>query len=209
MILVASLLIGRIYEDEIRDYAIGGLNRQIRTQVDVDNIKLSLLKKFPDASLEFERVFVRSVPDFDYDDFNTNTDTLLYAEKLYLQFDVFKLLRNKYIVKEVDLQRGVLKVMTDREGGTNYELWKRETNDNSGIFLELDNVGLSGMRMEYLNRALEMESFVQIKKAALKGSFYKSEYRLNMDLQGLMTEHKKEGIIFIKQQEITSSASMV
>ena len=209
MIIVAALLLDRFYEDEITRYAVDGINRQVKAQVDVENVKLSFLKKFPDASLEFEHVLIRSVPDYNDADFKINTDTLLFAEQLYLRFNMFKILKHEYLLREVQVRSGILRLFTDLAGNTNYEFWKKpEEPGGKNFLLELDNVKLTGIQLDYINRALELETFSYIEKLSLKGKFSKLEYKLNFDLEGLIKGHSKEGIIFLRDQQISSSASL-
>ena len=68
---------------------------------------------------------------------------------------MFKILKHKYLVREVHVRNGVLKILTDRAGNTNYELWsKPEESDGENFLLELENVKLSDLKLEYINKAL-------------------------------------------------------
>jgi hypothetical protein len=209
LIIISGLLLSRFYEDEITQYAVNGINKQIRTKVEVENVKLSFLKKFPNASLEFENVLMRSVPDFTISDFRPNTDTLLFADHLYLQFDVIKLLKRKFIIKEVHLKSGILNVLTDKAGKTNYEFWNRKNEQEAGgLSLELDNVKLSDVQMVYLNRALDMNLSSHIERSNFKGKFSNREFSLNASIEGIIREYHKDGFLFIRNQSILSTASM-
>ena len=72
-----AAILGRIYEDKITQYVVSGFNKQISTKAEVRDVKLSFLKKFPDASLELKDVVILSLQ---------HPDTLLQAKKLYLRF---------------------------------------------------------------------------------------------------------------------------
>ena len=73
LILGAALLIANFYEDEVKQVLVGQLNKRLATPVSVKNIELSLIKKFPNASLVFTDVVVESV----------NKADSLSAEKLF------------------------------------------------------------------------------------------------------------------------------
>ena len=89
ILTVVSVILVRVFEAELTKYVVDGLNRQVRTEVNVGEVKLSFIRKFPDASLEFRDVFIASVPDFQPAVFpEQNTDTLLVAGQLFLRFNV-------------------------------------------------------------------------------------------------------------------------
>ena len=115
VLTMASIILVRVFEDELTQFVVDGLNRQIRTEVNVGEVKLSFVKKFPDASLELKDVFIASVPDFQSDIFvDENTDTLLLAENVFLRFNVLKLFKRQYLVHEVQVRSGKLYVYIDR-----------------------------------------------------------------------------------------------
>ncbi len=208
IIIVAALVIGRVYEDEITQYAVESINRQIKTRVDVANINLSLLKKFPDATLEFEDILVRSVPDFNKEEFSVGTDTLLFADQIYMQFSVLDLLNQQYHLKDLQIRSGMLRILTDSTGGTNYQFWNRREKEEKDMMVELDKVKLSGIHIEYVNHALEMNSRSYVQKASFMGRFLDAEYSMDLGLEGRISEHVKAGMVLVNEQDLMASLSL-
>jgi len=209
--LIAASILGRVLEDEIAQYIVGGLNRHIRAEVKVDQVKLSFLKKFPDASLEFKDVFIASVPDFLPDHFNErNTDTLLVASHLFLRFNILKLLKRQYFVREVQIRSGKLNVFIDRAGNGNYTIWeKKDKAGDKNFLLELDNVNLSDILVAFDNRALEIDIRGMVRKSYFKGKFSTESYAMSAGLEGMLQEYRKEGNIFMRGQKVSSRASLL
>ena len=136
ILLAAAVILGRIFEDELTRYTVDGLNRHIRTEVEIKDVKLSFLRKFPDATLEFRDVFMASVPGFNSAVFEgQDTDTLLMADHLYLRFNIIKLLKRQFTVREVKVQSGKLSMYIDREGNNNYQFWERKSGPGEKKFL--------------------------------------------------------------------------
>ncbi len=210
ILLVTTLVLVRIFEDELTQYAVEEINQQLRTEIKVENINLSFLKKFPDASLEFKNVFIGSVPDFDQSDFSEmNTDTLLVANKLFLRFNVLKLLRRQYLIREVQVQSGKLNVFIDRSGNGNYVFWQTsEKEEEKSFLLALDNVKLSDMLIGFDNRALAINVRGILRRSYFKGQFSRESYSMSAGIDGMLHEYINEGTILLQRQNISSNAAL-
>jgi len=196
---VAAIL-GRIYEDEITQYVVSGLNKQIRTKAEVGDVKLSFFKKFPDASLELKDVVLLSVQ---------NTDTLLQAERLYLRFNVARLLKRQYLIKEVHVHSGMLNLIVDQSGNKNYVFWNRqEDNDSEDFLLDIDNLKLTSINLNFQNLATDMAIAGNVKKGRFKGNFSREEYSLTASIEGILYHYTKKDARYFKDQKISSSASL-
>jgi hypothetical protein len=199
LITIAAVL-GRIYEDEITQYVVSGLNRQIRTKAEVGDVKLSFLRKFPDASLELKDIVLFSVLD---------TDTLLQARRLYLRFNVAKLLRRQYLVKEVHIHAGVLNLLVDKDGNKNYVFWKRTTENNEESYLlDIDNLKLTDINLNFENNATDMAISGMVDKGRFKGNFSRENYSLTAGMDGILYHYTKKGTAYFQNQKISASASL-
>ncbi len=210
VLLVAASILGRIFEDELTQYVVGGLNRHIRTEVKVEDVKLSFIKGFPDATLEFQNVFIASVPDFQRAVFaEQNTDTLLVAANLFLRFNVLKLLKHQYLVKEVKVRSGKLNLYIDRAGNGNYLFWgKREGGPEKDFLLALDNVKLDDVYLNYDNRALEINVEGLVQKSYFRGRLSMDSYRMSAGFEGIIRQYRNKGAVLLKEQEIFSEATL-
>ncbi len=210
ILLVAAVILGRVFEDELTQYVLSGLNRQIRTEVKVEDVKLSFIKKFPNASLEFRNVFIASVPDFHPSVFmELNTDTLLVAKKLFLRFNVLKLVKRQYIIREVQVRTGKLNIFIDRSGNGNYLFWgKKEGNGDKNFLLELENVKLTDILVRFDNRALEISIGGLIDKCYFRGQFSREAHNISAGLEGTLHHYSNEGTIFLREQRISLTSSV-
>lgn len=197
--MVAAIL-GRIYEDEITQYVVSEFNKQIKTKAEVGDVKLSFLKKFPDASLEIKDVIIFSV---------LNSDTLLQADRLQLRFNVFRLLKRQYFLKEVHIHSGMLNLLVDQSGNKNYIFWNRQKdNDSEAFLLDINNLKLTSISLNFQNLATDMAIAGNVKKGRFKGNFSKEEYNLAAGIDGILYHYTKKGTEYFKNQEINSSATL-
>ena len=108
LFIITLLIIGflfsisRLYEQEINKLALEQLNKQLVQPIAVDKIELSAFSHFPSISLEFSNLIIK-------DPLFTN-DTLIFANKAYLNFDTYDLLNKKYIVRKLILSKGFSKI---------------------------------------------------------------------------------------------------
>jgi hypothetical protein len=209
-VILAAIVLGRVFEDELTAYAVGGLNRYIRTEVKVGDVKLSFLKNFPDATLDFRDVYMASVPGFQNDGFNgQNTDTLLVARHLFLRFNVLKFLRQQYLVREVRVQSGQLNLFIDPAGKGNYSFWvRKEAEDDKDFFLELDNVKMDDIRVSYDNRALQIEVSGMVRKSYFRGLFSTVNFSMSAGLEGTLHRYSNKGTLLLSSQSISTSAEL-
>ena len=200
ILLVAAAVLGRVFEDELTQYVVSGLNRQIRVEVKVEDVKLSFLRKFPDASLEFRDVFIESA---------TGTDTLLVAKQIFLRFNALKLLKHQFLIREVQIRTGKLNIYIDPDGNGNYVFWEKRKGDGEKSFiLELDNVNLTDILLRFDNRALEIGMEVLVRKCYFKGRFSSEAYNMSAGLEGMLEHYSNKGTVFLKHQGISLNASM-
>ena len=67
-----------------------------------ESFRLSFLNKFPKASLELRNVLVHSSPDFNSGAFTgINTDTLLAARNVSIEFKITDILKGNYTIERI------------------------------------------------------------------------------------------------------------
>src|SRR3972149_2804831 len=98
LILSAAYLLSRLYEPEIKKYFIANLNRELTAPIKVKDIRFSLIRNFPYASLEFLDIFIPAA--------SSQKDTLLYAEKLFLQFHLPDVFRKRFLIRKISVEEG-------------------------------------------------------------------------------------------------------
>ena len=200
ILLIAAAILGRIYEDKITQYVVSGFNEQIKTKAEVADVKLSFIKKFPDASLELREVAILTVQ---------STDTILQAKRIYLRFNVIRLMMRQYFLTEVHIHSGMLNLQVDQNGNKNYVFWnKQEDGETEAFLLDIDNLKLTGINLTFQNLSTDMSIAGNIKKGKFKGNFSREEYSLTASIEGILNHYTKKGNRYFEEQKISSSASL-
>jgi hypothetical protein len=211
VIIISLLILSWYFEDRIADYAIKELNQQIRTQVRADKVDFTILRKFPDASIRFKNTYVNSVrADYNANQFEgINTDTLLFAEEIYLQLSLIPLIRNQYVIREVQVNNGRLNIYTDSNGNNNYIFWKRnETKNKSNLNIDLQQVKISEINFLSLNLANKTRVSGAMNKSVLKGDFNSERYILDFILDGKLKKYTSNDKDYISNKNISIKSKL-
>ncbi len=169
-----------VYEDEINQYAIDELNDYLKTDVTVRHMEVSIFHSFPNASIEFENVFIA-------DAFETveSNDTLLFAEKLYFHFNLWNVISGDYKVNRLSMHNGQVNLRTTSTGDVNYAILKENEdtveseNDNFRFLIEL--MKLENIDFALLNQSTNQDYQLKIKNARIAGDFAATTYQLKAE----------------------------
>lgn len=174
-------IVSLFYTDEVKQMLLSEINKNIRTQISVEKIDISLISMFPDASLVFQNVVVFSPEDFRGGDFpKMNTDTLLGADAVYLRFNLLDVLSKKYTIKAIEIHDGKALILNDREGRGNYEFWKDDSlSADSPVRIRLNAITLKNTDIRYRNAAKELKLDCSTRKFRIAGSFYDETYSVS------------------------------
>src|ERR1035437_2307335 len=187
--VVTLAVITFAYENEIKDYMIRQLNKNLKTKVIVNgkDILLTLLKNFPYASLDFKNVIMLEAPISNLmPDKKGNVkflklDTLFSATSISLQFNILDVLRKKYVVKKISAENGKVKLRIGADGSQNWDVWKGSSDttvatEESGFNLKkfsLENIAL--FYFDFKNRS---DVSCLIRSGTLGGAFTSKQYDL-------------------------------
>lgn len=156
LLTIVSLLIilfsaSLILQERVTGIIIDSLNRNFATKLETGSYRLSLIRKFPRASVELKNVLVHSSPGFDRSGFKgINTDTLLAARSANLDFKISDIFRGDYTFTRITIKNGRLNLFTDTGRSTNFEVVPRNRkNGNSAFSLNLNRINLSDVRVLY------------------------------------------------------------
>ncbi|MCX6297041.1 MAG: hypothetical protein NTX97_13470, partial [Bacteroidetes bacterium] len=88
----AGFVIGYYFQDEVKEYVIKELNKQLNTEIIVDgkDIDFTVLQNFPFASVDFKNVKALEAVQ------SKNKDTLFSAGKISFQFDIVDIFKKNY-----------------------------------------------------------------------------------------------------------------
>jgi|WetSurMetagenome_2_1015567.scaffolds.fasta_scaffold00003_87 hypothetical protein len=159
VIITTLFLASFIMQDTVARIVLRSLNRDISTKYEFESVRLSYLKKFPNASLDLKNVLVHSSKGFDSKCFQgINTDTLLSAKSVLVEFSLADVVRGKYDIDIIRARDGRLNLFSDKEGNVNYDISVENEKDtgHSKFLLNLERIFVSGIAVTYNNSATNL-----------------------------------------------------
>lgn len=191
-ISLVSLLF--IYQDDVKKVLLGEINKHLKAEVKIDpkNIDLTILKTFPDCSMEFKNILMLEALQV------KKRDTLLFAEQLNLHFNISDLWSKKYNIKKIKLKDGLVKPGITKSGTPNYIFWEEGPDNskekNDSINFKLNLIELEDCRVIYRDRQTTFKTDLLIKTLSFSGNFSDEEYDLKTEGKlyvNQITSHKK------------------
>ena len=169
-----------MYEDKVKSLILSEINSSLLTPVKVESIDFSVLRKFPNASLVFNKILIED------HSIIFKKDTLLYADQLFLEFNFLQIIFKKYSVKALDTRGLVLKLKIFKTGEDNFHVWKTNagTSTNSASF-DVEKFTASAARFSLLDENNLANIDVVIPQLTLKGAFGKDVFSLNAQFQSV------------------------
>ncbi|MCX6257607.1 MAG: hypothetical protein NTW49_06910 [Bacteroidia bacterium] len=173
LIVAASLAIGLLYGDKIKGILVNELNNQITAKVTVGNIRFSLLRHFPDATLVLENVYAANAPGVDIPSFGKlQSDMLFCVRKLVLRFNALDIYHGRYVLEMISLEDGKINLFTDAANHSNYYIWKKtEGKEITGFHLELKKVSFENIEFLYADISDHIVLKNSTKDLQLSGDF--------------------------------------
>ncbi|MES2691449.1 MAG: AsmA-like C-terminal region-containing protein [Bacteroidota bacterium] len=201
-LVIIVLLIGGAFayllsnKDQIREYALNGINEQLTVKLNVDEIDLTLFSQFPKVSLDLQRVSIS--------DRLRPKQHLLRAEHVYIGFNLYDIIRKNYTIKLITIDKGNIDLYTNKKGISNYSIFKEQENPgkNETFLLSLNEVKMNGVEVDYVDERYQQYHSALFKMVSLYGDF--NEKGENIGLKGDLLAHqlKSDDIILARNKPL-------
>ena len=173
LILIVSIILlsaSFLLKDKVGFIILRSLNKNLSTKLEVGSYKLSFLRNFPNASLELKNVLVHSSSDFNPAAFRgINTDTLLAAHVVTVEFRLTDILKGIYTIERIGARSGKANFFTDTTGHVNYNIsFKHSTSGSEETLIDLKRINISEFNTYYNNQAIHLIISGAIKTGKLK-----------------------------------------
>jgi len=200
-LMIALTVLSFSYDKTLVKYLKKYLNEHLLTEIIIDRIDFSMIKKFPYATVEFSNVLIKSRAGLSYSGpALASKDTLMSASKIYFQFGLLGLIHNEFQLKKIHMTDGKINVFTDPSGRNNYSIWKSTDKEKEGekYTFDFNNVILSGFDLHYFNLKNPAFAHSFIDKLVFNGSFAGENGRYAMKSELFFYEAGRSGSYRIK-----------
>ncbi|MBA4241282.1 MAG: hypothetical protein C0448_11180 [Sphingobacteriaceae bacterium] len=189
-----------IYEEEVVNLIIKELNKHLKTEVRIDpkNIDLTIIKSFPDCALEFKELTAMDAKEFKSD------DTLLYAKRLSLAFNIKDLFNKNYTIKKIELENAQCHLKVDKKGNANYFVWKSDSGSTGSDSLKfaLEKISLKNVDVSLKDSKHKIKLNTSVKELNFKGKFIEDNYTLISDGSAYVNLFQVEKIKYVQNKNV-------
>jgi hypothetical protein len=190
---IVLLIVLYFSSGKYRDHAIRMLKAQVdkylltEIRINKEDIHVSLFKNFPYVSLDLNNILLKSAPGVNLHDFSiTGADTLLFAERISLNFNIRSLLAKKYELKKIEVDGAILNLLSDKNGIENYNIIKSSEEDTASqdsIRFDLRKVTFKGTKLNYQNVKSDVLFSDIVSRAEMTGSFKQENFLIILQME--------------------------
>lgn len=191
-----SILLSIFYEKEIKALIVSELNKNLTTEIHVEDFNFSLIRHFPFASLEMKKVLIKDAID------EQPKDTLLYAEHLSLLFNFFEVFNKDVSVRKLIVKDGLARIKVDSTGKVNYHFWKKSEKKTEGGVIDLRKIILKNMDLMYADKKDRQDYTFHADQAELSGKFGKDQFQLSCDASLFVHRLWIHGVNYISGKKV-------
>ncbi|MFQ5335400.1 MAG: hypothetical protein ACE5DN_04935, partial [Flavobacteriales bacterium] len=199
--VIGSALFAVYYEEDIKQYAIGELNKNLKTELKVERVEMHVFAKFPFISLRFKNIW--ATDPFD----EGGSDSLFYFNAGWLKFNLFDVLRNDYRIRRIELEEGFANLKINNKGEANFDIIKRD-DEKSGFLLRLNQCKVRQARVRFTNEMNNDNLDLLADEIAFSGDFSREVFTTRVESEMLVNTLDLHGIQYLQARSLEISAKL-
>lgn len=199
LLVGTGVIIAKYYQDEVKEYVVSELNKQLNTEVIVSgkDIDFTVIKSFPYGSVNFKNVKALDANGF------TAKDTLFRAGEISLQFNLLDIFKKNYRIKKIVVSDVKLRIRIDKQGKDNFHFWKESNDTSASTFsFALENIVLKNVSLDYKNSQIRQTINGIVSSGKLSGEFSDEKYTLNTAADLFVNVIKTDNVYFLREKNI-------
>ncbi len=201
LLISIGVLLLYINKDAVKQRAVAELNKTLAVPVGIGSVDISL-KKFPKAAVVFNTVYCQGAN-------SIKGDTLLYAKKAYLEFDIWKIMQSPLTIDAISVEEGLLSIKRFKNAKHNYLIWKETDTAKESSLFSLEGVYLTDMRVNYFQEDINLDVVSFQKTAELNGNFEADGFDFFIKHSGIVQYLKYDGAVYLKNEALKNELKLV
>ena len=188
-----------LFGDKIEEIILNKINSKLKNELQLTEVEFSLYENFPYASVTIDNIFIS-------ESFQNSSDTLLFAEKGIIKLNIFDVISENYSIKNVELDKAVIKIKYNENGVSNFNILKDSTGEKSNF--ELGNLDLTNSRFTFSDEAEKIYASSEIDNINL--SLTKENKEITCSLNGSLRNDSLvvDGVDYINDKDVDFNISV-
>lgn len=195
IIISTSFIISFIYEDEVSELFLKELNKRVRADFRAKEVNLSLLRRFPNATIELRSFELYAAPESSKDKKGSLSFT---ADHVYLQFDIVDIFMNNYKLEKVYIKQSQFNYTPN--GEKPLITYRDRTSPN--IEFDIEQMVFDDLYYSVLNQQQAFFLEGHSSRTVLNGNLGLDEFNLDIDSRSLVKELSIDEFNYARQKEV-------
>ncbi|MCY1722389.1 AsmA family protein [Prolixibacteraceae bacterium Z1-6] len=186
VILIGALLaIPIFFKQNLIDVAKNTMNQQLNAEVEFADLKISLFRNFPQATVEFKDVLIKGKGEF-------KSDTLLNVALVRTKMDLSSLFKKSEMsIEEIILEKPIVNLLVAESGNVNWDVAPAEEpkpaavkssgSETDEFQLQLEKIEIKNARLKYNDKEAQMKMEFSDVNFDVSGSMYGNSTQLKTD----------------------------
>lgn len=198
--ILSLAVAGYFLKDKLTDATLNYLNKQIKAELKVRSVDVSMLKGFPFVSVDLKEVEI----------FEGSLDTppefepgLLSIEEVSIRMGLWGILKSEYTFEKVILRNGWLNLYFDTRGKGNFEIFEKGQEQSNGWLFSLQEFRLENVNLSYIDLRTGWIFKGLIDNAALNGQLSAQQILLNTSVKASIGVLRQGAFYYIQNQKAT------
>jgi hypothetical protein len=204
VIVTLLLLVSYIWGDTISAYLVNKLNENINTKVEVSKMHFSLLKRFPNASIEFKNVTVFSSNNYQHHISDTLPNELLKSKYIILEFNILDLINKRVTLNEIGLKNARIQFLRNAKGQANYDILKHDTAKSLFSF-DLKKLKIVESSIIYIDKKELLVMDQNVSKLIINGSLNNKIISGDVYAKMVFNKLSLHNVIYLKNKSLEAS----
>ncbi|MDX9889362.1 MAG: AsmA-like C-terminal region-containing protein [Bacteroidales bacterium] len=197
--ILTAIVSAFIFEDKIADVVLKELYKSVKTEVKHKDISFSLLRKFPLASLQINNLKVKGYND---------TEDLLTAKYIFLQFNIIDVLRSNYKLKRIEINQANLQLKTFSDNTNNWDIFQIQDSTTNEFSIHLKTIKLQDVSIKYNNIKQNTKLMLWVNKFGAKGNFSEQIFDMQLQTECKLQEFRLNSTIHISQRHLNIASNI-
>ena len=176
LIIIAAVTIPYMYKDEIMQVVTEKVGTQIKADITLSKVDLSLWGNIPNISIQLHNVCLKSTDTFNKKEFPEPTDTALYAQRVLLSFNVLDFLFENYVVQEIVVRDANVNFFRDSKKHHNWDISIESDSTGEDMFVDLSEIRFVNTLAAYHDKPSEVKLSEWFDKIKFSGKFRGDEF---------------------------------
>lgn len=202
-------LVSHFYGDKITKYIVNEISKSLKGEITYTNAEFTLIEKFPYASIKFSNVVALSSKNFSRKDLRMNSDTALAASEVFIQFNIYNLIRKEYNMHKITVEDATINILFDNNGEFNLDYFETDrTQDSSSVRFEIRSLQITNVKARYADSKSGMLIQTLFDDLQLSGNFTQKDFKLKSKAELYCYQIRKNNEVFINDKYIVYSAEI-